>query len=216
MVAWTRSMPRQAPNSPGVNGLGSGAPSRSSAPLDSIPELLDIRKYFGYCLRTANNVAPREGRLAMTITTAQYTVLAANDGLRRALVSKVTGEAAGGAFAYFTVEVSPRGGPPLHLHHKQEETIHVVNGRFKVRIGEEIFELDEGGFAYLPSKVPHAFLNLTDAPAEIIVVYTPGGGHHFYEELGPATRNGTPDRAVVAAIFEKHDMSLLGPPLSDD
>src|ERR1035437_9220988 len=86
MVAWTRSMPRQAPNSPGVNGLGSGAPSRSSAPLDSIPELLDIRKYFGYCLRTANNVAPREGRLAMTTTTAQYTVLAANDGLRLRLL----------------------------------------------------------------------------------------------------------------------------------
>ena len=87
---------------------------------------------------------------------------------------------------------------------------------FKVRIGEEIFELEEGGFAYLPSKVPHAFLNLTDAPGEIIVVYTPGGGHRFYEELGPATRNGIPDRAVVAAIFEKHDMSLLGPPLSVD
>ncbi|MFZ0376448.1 MAG: cupin domain-containing protein [Solirubrobacteraceae bacterium] len=158
----------------------------------------------------------------MTTTTAQYTVLAANDGLRlrsgpgRDLVFKVTGEDTGGAFDYFTVEVAPHGGPPLHVHHKREETIHVLNGRFKVRIGLETSELDQGGFAYLPSKVPHAFLNLTDAPAEIIVVYTPGSGHHFYEELGPATRNGTPDRAVIAAIFEKHDMSLLGPPLSDD
>ena len=158
----------------------------------------------------------------MTTTTAQYTVLAANDGLRlrsgpgRDLVFKVTGEDTAGAFDYFTVEVAPHGGPPLHVHHTREETIHVLNGRFKVRIGQETFELDQGGFAYLPSKVPHAFLNLTDAPAAIIVVYTPGGGHHFYEELGPATRNGTPDRAVVAAIFEKHDMSLLGPPLSDD
>ena len=158
----------------------------------------------------------------MTTTTAQYTVLAANDGLQlqsgpgRDLVFKVTGEDTGGAFDYFTVEVAPHGGPPLHVHHNQGETIHVLNGRFNVRIGEELFELDEGGFAYLPSKVPHAFLNLTDAPAKIIVVYTPGGGHHFYEQLGPATRNGTPDRAVVAAIFETHDMSLLGPPLSDD
>ena len=158
----------------------------------------------------------------MTTTTAQYTVLAANDGLRlrsgpgRDLVFKITGEDTAGAFDYFTVEVAPHGGPPLHVHHTREETIHVLNGRFKVRIGQETFELDQGGFAYLPSKVPHAFLNLTDAPAAIIVVYTPGGGHHFYEELGPATRNGTPDRAVVAAIFEKHDMSLLGPPLSDD
>lgn len=156
----------------------------------------------------------------MTSTTAEHTVLAPDEGMRlqsgpgRDLVFKVTGEDTGGAFDYFTVEVAPKGGPPLHVHHKQEETIHVLKGRFKVRIGDEVFELEQGGFAYLPSKVTHAFLNLTDEPGEIIVVYAPGGGHRFYEELGPATRNGTPDRAVVAAIFEKHDMSLLGPPLS--
>jgi quercetin dioxygenase-like cupin family protein len=158
----------------------------------------------------------------MTSTTAEHTVLAPDEGMRlqsgpgRDLVFKVTGEDTGGAFDYFTVEVAPKGGPPLHVHHKQEETIHVLKGCFKLRIGDELFELDEGGFAYLPSKIPHAFLNLTDEPGEIIVVYTPGGGQKFYEELGSATRNGTPDRAAVAAIFEQHDMSLLGPPLSAD
>ena len=158
----------------------------------------------------------------MPTIAAPHTVLAPNEGLRlqsgpgRDLIFKVTGEDTGGALDYFTVEVAPNGGPPLHVHHEQEETIHVLKGRFKVRIGDELFQLDEGGFAYLLSQIPHAFLNLTDQPAEIIVVYTPGGGHKFYEDLGPATRNGTPDRAVVAAIFEKHDMTLLGPPLDAD
>ena len=64
--------------------------------------------------------------------------------------------------------------------------------------------------------VSHTFLNLTGEPARIIVVYAPGGGHRFYEELGPLTRNGQPDRATVAALFEKYDMSLLGPPLTAD
>lgn len=124
--------------------------------------------------------------------------MAPDEGLRlesgpgRDLIFKVTGEDTGGALDYFVVEVAPHGGPPLHVHHEQEETIHVLKGRFKVRIGEELFQLDEGGFAYLPSRIPHAFLNLTDQPAEIIVVYTPGGGHKFYEELGPASRNGAP------------------------
>ena len=154
--------------------------------------------------------------------TREYTVLAPGDGLRlqsgpgRDLIFKVTGDDTGGAFDYFIVEVAPKGGPPLHVHHMQEETIHVLKGRFKVRIGEEIFRLDEGGFAYLPSKVPHAFLNLTDEQGEIIVVYTPGGGHKFYEELGPATRNGSPDPKLVSQIFTKHGMSLLGPPLKPD
>jgi len=149
-------------------------------------------------------------------------VLDADEGLRlqsgpgRDLVFKVTGDETGGAFDYFIVEVAPHGGPPLHVHHAQEETIHVLRSRFKVQIGDETFRCDEGGFAYLPSTVPHAFLNLTDEPGEIIVVYTPGGGHLFYEELGPLTRNGSPDRATVAAVFEKYGMTLLGPPLSAD
>lgn len=156
------------------------------------------------------------------MTPSHYTVLAPEEGLRlqsgpgRDLIFKVTGEDTGGAFDYFIVQVAPKGGPPLHVHHKQEETVQVVKGRFKVRIGEEIFYLEEGGFAYLPSKVPHAFLNLTDDAAELIVVYTPGGGHKFYQEFGPISRNGPPDRAVIGALFAKYDMTLLGPPLSAD
>jgi quercetin dioxygenase-like cupin family protein len=153
---------------------------------------------------------------------AKIRTLAPQEGLRlqsgpgRDLILKVTGEDTGGAFDYFIVEVAPRSGPPLHVHHKQEETIHVLKGRFKIRIGDEIFYCKEGDFAYLPSKVPHAFLNLTDEVAEVIVVYTPGGGHKFYEELGPLTRNGKPDQKVVSQLFEKYAMTLLGPPLSQD
>ena len=92
----------------------------------------------------------------------------------------------------------------------------MLKGRYKIRIGDDLFYCEEGGFAYLPSRIPHAFLNLTDEPAEIIVVYTPGGGHKFYEEFGPISRSGPPDRKVIAALFEKYDMTLLGAPLSPD
>ena len=158
----------------------------------------------------------------MTVTASRHKVLAPGEGLRlqsgpgRDLIFKVTGEDTGGAFDYFIVEVAPRGGPPLHVHHKQEETIHALKGRYKIRIGDEIFVCDEGGFAYLPSGIPHAFLNLTNEPGEVVVVYTPGGGHKFYEELGPISRSAHPDRAAIAALFEKYDMTLLGPPLSAD
>jgi quercetin dioxygenase-like cupin family protein len=160
--------------------------------------------------------------MEMQVDTKQAKVLAYGEGLRlqsgpgRDLIFKVTGEDTGGAFDYFIVEVAPKGGPPLHVHHKQEETIQVLKGQFKIRIGDEIFYSSEGGFAYLPSRIPHTFLNLTDEPGEIIVVYTPGGGHKFYEELGPISRSGSPDRKAIAALFEKYDMTLLGAPLSPD
>jgi hypothetical protein len=50
--------------------------------------------------------------------------------------------------------------------------------------------------AYLPAKIPHAFKNISDEPGRVIVVYTPGGGHKFFEEFGPIARNGHPDREV--------------------
>lgn len=152
-------------------------------------------------------------------TTLRPKFLAPNDGLRlqsgpgRDLVFKVAGDETGGAFDYFVVEVAPHGGPPLHVHHEQEESLHVLSGRFKVRVGDEQQVLEQGGFAFMPSGLPHAFLNLTGEPAEIVVVYTPGGGAAFYAELGPLTRNGSPDPPEVAACFERHGMALLGPPL---
>src|SRR5690242_6156158 len=158
----------------------------------------------------------------MSDTINNFTVLNEGEGLRlqsgpgRDLIFKVTGEDTNGAFDYFIVEVAPHGGPPLHVHHFQEETIHVLKGRFKIRIGDSIFYLNEGDFAYLPSKVPHAFLNLTDEGGEVIVVYTPGGGHKFYEELGPISRTPGVERQQIAAVFEKHGMSLLGAPLTPD
>lgn len=156
----------------------------------------------------------------MTATAATPKALAPEEGLRlqsgpgRDLVFKLTGEDTRGALDYFICGVAPHGGPPLHVHHRQDETIHVLSGRFKVRIDDQEHTLECGGFAYLPAGLPHAFLNLTDQPAELIIVFTPGGGHRFFEELGPATRTATPNREEVAAIFERHGMTLVGPPLS--
>ncbi len=156
------------------------------------------------------------------LTTSPQTVLAPEEGLRlqsgpgRDLIFKVTGEDTSGAFDYFICEVAPNGGPPLHVHHHQHETLHAVKGRFKVQIAEQSSVIEPGGFAYLPAGKPHAFLNLTDEPGELIMVFAPGGGHKFFEELAPLARGATPDRAAIAAVFENHDMTLLGPPLTAD
>ncbi|MGN6867435.1 MAG: cupin domain-containing protein, partial [Solirubrobacteraceae bacterium] len=141
-----------------------------------------------------------------TLATLPPKVLGPGDGLRiesgpgRDLIFKVTGEDTGGAIDYLTVEVEPHGGPPLHLHHTKDELIQAVKGRYKVQIGEESYVIEEGGFAYLPRGVQHAFLNLTDEPGELTMVFAPGGSHEFFKELGPVARAATPDRAAIAAV----------------
>lgn len=149
-------------------------------------------------------------------------VLGPDEGLRlvsgpgRDLVFKATGDDTGGAFDYFLCDVVARSGPPLHIHHTQAETIHALKGRYQVRIGDETFTLEEGGFALMPAGLPHAFFNLTDEPGQVLIVFVPGGGHKFFEELGPATRSGNATREEIAAIFGRHDMQLVGPPLTGE
>lgn len=156
-----------------------------------------------------------------TEITTRPKALAKGEGLRlesgpgRDLLFKVTGEDTAGALDFFIVAVAPQDGPPLHVHHTRDEALYVLKGRFKIKVGEEIVHCTEGGFAYLPARLPHTFLNLSDEEGTIIVVYTPGGGHRFYQEFGPAARSGA-DRATLAALFAKHDMALLGPPLTPD
>ncbi len=67
-------------------------------------------------------------------------------------------------------------------------------------------------------RVPDAFINLSDEPGEFIAVFTPGGTDKFFAEFGPMMNSGSgpPDEEKVAALMEKHGMSLLGPPLSAD
>src|SRR5579864_5177641 len=116
-------------------------------------------------------------------TTTRPRALAPEEGLSlqsgpgRDLLFKVTGDDTNGALDVFVVGVAPSNGPPLHVHHSQDEAIYVLKGRYKVRCGDDTYHGEEGGFAYLPAGLPHAFLNLTDEEGEIIVLYTPGGGH---------------------------------------
>ena len=79
------------------------------------------------------------------IALEEGTGLKLNSGPGRDLIFKVTGEDTGGSLDYFIVQVAAKNGPPLHVHHFQEETIHVLKGHFKVRIGEEIFYLKDLG-----------------------------------------------------------------------
>ncbi|MCH7903032.1 MAG: cupin domain-containing protein [Armatimonadetes bacterium] len=150
-------------------------------------------------------------------------IVPAGSGLERqsvpgeSLVFKLTGDETGGALDYIVCTVGPKSGPPLHLHHTQEETFHITKGRFKFQIADETKICQSGDFVYIPPGTPHAFVNLSDEPGEFIAVFTPGGTDKFFAEFGPMmSSGGPPDQEKIAALLEKHGMTLLGPPLSPE
>jgi len=154
----------------------------------------------------------------------KFKIVAEGSGLERqsvpgeTILFKLTGDETGGALDYMIVTIAPGGGPPLHAHHNQNEVFHFIKGRFKVQAGDETTICESGAVVYVPAGTPHAFVNISNEPGEFIAVFTPGGMDKFFEEFGPMMNgeSGPPEQAEVAALLEKHGMSLLGPPLSPD
>lgn len=118
----------------------------------------------------------------------------------------------GGALSVMRWEGRAQGGPPLHLHHDQDEVFMVEAGRYLFQCGDEQFELGEGDTIFLPRQVPHSFCQLSET-GRLRYLYTPAGAmEDFFRAL--AQLPGPPEPEVGAALFAAHGMQVLGPPLT--
>jgi mannose-6-phosphate isomerase-like protein (cupin superfamily) len=106
---------------------------------------------------------------------------------------KATGESTGGSLLFFENLTTPDGGPPPHIHTREDEFFYVLDGTFEIRIGDELHALGPGGFAYVPRGTVHNFRNTAETASRILVGFTPGGIEGFFRESGrPATDDGPP------------------------
>jgi quercetin dioxygenase-like cupin family protein len=104
---------------------------------------------------------------------------------------KATGESTGGSLVLLENLTAPGGGPPPHVHTREDEFFYVLDGTFEVRIGDELNALAPGGFAFVPRGTVHSFRNTADTPSRILVGFTPGGIEGFFRESGrPAVDDG--------------------------
>jgi len=110
--------------------------------------------------------------------------------------------------------LTPKGGPPLHIHPTQDEWFYVVEGEYLFQVGEEIYQMKPGDTIFLPRKVQHAFVQLTEK-GKMIVSYLPAGQ---MEDFFAVTDKWTtpPTKEEIAKVFADHGMQVVGPPLKID
>jgi mannose-6-phosphate isomerase-like protein (cupin superfamily) len=115
----------------------------------------------------------------------------------------------------------PRGtGPPLHLHHNEDETFYVLEGEVTIVVGDERFDLDAGAYLFGPRGVAHAYVVRSER-ARMLVTASPGGVEEVFVSLGvPVTGSEPPTDAVMppmdelVRLFADYGCEILGPPLS--
>jgi quercetin dioxygenase-like cupin family protein len=77
----------------------------------------------------------------------------------------------GAAFIEYTTQKGEE--PPDHTHATEDELFYVLVGELTFRCGDESFEVDEGGFIYLPQGIKHGYTIRSDGPVRLIVITFP-------------------------------------------
>ncbi len=120
-----------------------------------------------------------------------------------------TGDTQGALFVMEQHSLKP-GGPPLHLHHEQDEFWYVVSGEYLFQVGSERYRAKPGDCLLGPRNVPHAYAFTGDSTGRILIGFTPAGKIQEYFE-----RPRTPGVYVADAdLYRAYGMELLGAPLS--
>jgi quercetin dioxygenase-like cupin family protein len=116
---------------------------------------------------------------------------------------KAVGDDTGGAFTFLEYVVSR--DIPAHVHDREHETLYLLEGTVRVRVGDDEFTAGVGDFVFMPRGLPHSLSALGDPPPRLLTVSSPSGFEHFMEDLMEVLAAGH-DRSSpeVAAVREKH------------
>jgi quercetin dioxygenase-like cupin family protein len=104
------------------------------------------------------------------------------------LTFKVRGAQTHGVLTALENVIPPGQGPPLHTHAREDESWYVIEGELRFKLGSEIHRAPAGSFVFVPRGTPHCFQNAADAPARILVMFTPAGMERFFDASPPSRR----------------------------
>lgn len=118
----------------------------------------------------------------------------------------------GGVFNFHTNEnpVGRRPGTALHIHHRDDECLYLIEGEVDVICGSQRFRLTPGCFVFLPRGVPHAFRPLTVSRS--ISVVAPGiGWEHMRRHMADSAARGLSSEAMFRSLPAEAQIEVIGP-----
>ncbi len=123
-------------------------------------------------------------------------------GIRHRVLT--TAEQTGGAYTLFKMSIPEGAGIPAHVHTREDEAFHIVEGAAEFLVGDERVDARAGATVIGPRGKPHAVKGTSREPCRLFVVITPGGFEQFLGEL-----RGAKDPAAIATIAGRYGISFV-------
>ena len=101
-----------------------------------------------------------------------------------------TGEDTNGKYAMWEAIVPPGGGPPPHVHSREEEGFYILEGEITFTVNGEKIVAKAGTFANMPVGTPHSFKNESNRPAKMLISVAPAGLEQMFFEVGVPLAEG--------------------------
>jgi mannose-6-phosphate isomerase-like protein (cupin superfamily) len=102
-----------------------------------------------------------------------------------------TGVDTDGKYSTLEALIPPGGGPPLHVHSREEESFFILEGEVTFQLGEETLVATTGMFANVPIGLKHCFQNKSNRQARMLITVAPAGLEEMFIEVGTALSEGT-------------------------
>lgn len=119
------------------------------------------------------------------------------------LVGASTVKSARPELSLLEFDVKPGGGVQPHFHKRHSDSFYVLEGEVEFHVGDEVVHGAPGAYVLAPPGVVHFFRNVSDEPARMLNLHTPGGFVEYRRELLALQKQGIePDDA----FFEHHDV----------
>jgi len=95
-----------------------------------------------------------------------------------------------GKYTLWEAIVPPGGGPPPHVHSREEEGFYILEGEITFTINGARVVATAGMFANMPVGTPHSFKNESNKPAKMLISVAPAGLEEMFFEVGVLLAEG--------------------------
>jgi mannose-6-phosphate isomerase-like protein (cupin superfamily) len=102
-----------------------------------------------------------------------------------------TGDNTHGTYATWEAIVPPGGGPPPHVHSREEEGFYILEGEITLQAGDKRIVATAGMFVNMPIGLPHSFKNESNQPAKMLITVAPAGLENMFFEFGVPLAEGS-------------------------
>lgn len=96
-------------------------------------------------------------------------------------------------------------GPQPHVHRKHEELWYSLEGQFDFLVGDQAMRIEPGSFIHVPPGVVHDFRNAGSGRARLLLVSSPHGLDHYFEEMAALGAEGNFSESALNELRLKYD-----------